>query len=91
MDGSDYEDKWSQRADDVRGMSNRGKRKVSPREKKRIGANRNITPLLSPRQQRGYLELIVMVRRFIVKVVPRFVGHSIINIGRGLETATMSR
>ena len=40
IEGSDYEDKWSQRADDVKGMSNRGKRKVSPR-KERIGVNRN--------------------------------------------------
>ena len=81
MEGSDYEDKCSQRADDVKGMSNHGKRKVSPR-KKRIGVNRNITPLLSLRQQRGYLELIVMVHGFIVKVVPCFIGHSIINVGQ---------
>ena len=37
MEGSDYEDKWSQRADDVEGMSNRGKRKVSPRKEKNRG------------------------------------------------------
>ena len=50
MEGSDYEDKCSQRADDVEGMSNREKRKekISPKE---IGVNRNITPLLSPRQR----------------------------------------
>ena len=49
MEGSDYEDKCSQRADDVGGMSNRGKRKDKS-EIKRIGVNCNITPLLSPRQ-----------------------------------------
>ena len=37
MEGSDYEDKWSQRADDVRRMSNREKRKVSPRKEKNRG------------------------------------------------------
>ena len=37
MEGSDYEDKWSQRADDVRGMSNREKRKVSLRKEKNRG------------------------------------------------------
>ena len=37
MEGSDYEDKWSQRADDVRGMSNREKREVSPKEEKNRG------------------------------------------------------
>ena len=41
MAESDYEDKCSQWADDVRRMSNREKRKVSPRKGKRIGANRN--------------------------------------------------
>ena len=41
MEGSNYEDKCGQRADDVEGMSNREeKRKVSPR--KEIGVNRNI-------------------------------------------------
>ena len=40
MEGSDYEDKWSQRADDVGRMSNREERKVSPR-KETIGVNRN--------------------------------------------------
>ena len=40
MEGSDYEDKCGQRADDVGWMSNREKRKVSPR-KERIGVNRN--------------------------------------------------
>ena len=90
MEGSDYEDKCSQRADDVGWMSNREKRKVSPRNK-RIGVNRNITPLLSPRQRRGYLELVVMVRRLIVKVVPRFVGHAIIDVGRGQGATAASR
>ena len=37
MEGSDYEDKCGQRADDMRGMSNRRKRKVSPREEKNRG------------------------------------------------------
>ena len=40
MEGSDYEDKCSQRADDVGGMSNREKRKDKSK-KKRIGVNRN--------------------------------------------------
>ena len=40
MEGSDYEDKCGQRADDVERMSNRGKRKVSPRREKNRG-NRN--------------------------------------------------
>ena len=40
MEGSDYEDKWSQQADDVGWMSNYGKRKISPRNK-RIEANHN--------------------------------------------------
>ena len=34
MEGSDYEDKCSQRANDMGGMSNREKRKVSPRKEK---------------------------------------------------------
>ena len=37
MEGSDYEDKWSQQADDVGWMSNREKRKVSPRKEKNRG------------------------------------------------------
>ena len=37
MEGSDYEDKWSQRADDMGRMSNCEKRKVSPREQKNRG------------------------------------------------------
>ena len=49
MEGSNYEDKCSQWADDVGGMSNRKKRKDKSKEK-RIGVNCNITPLLSPRQ-----------------------------------------
>ena len=48
MEGSDYEDKCSQQADDMGGMSNRRERKISL--KRRIGENRNITPLLSLRQ-----------------------------------------
>ena len=54
IEGSDYEDKCSQQADDVERMSNREKRKDKSK-KKRIGVNRNITPLLSPRQRQGYL------------------------------------
>ena len=42
MEGSDYEDKWGQRADDVGWMSNREKRKISPR--KEIGARAIVTP-----------------------------------------------
>ena len=90
MEGSDYKGKCSQRANDVRGMSNCEKRKVQ--EKKRIGVNRNITPLLSPRQRRGYLsELVGVVCGFIVKVVPHFIGHSIIDISQGQGMATASR
>ena len=37
VEGSDYEDKCSQRADDVEGVSNHEKRKVSPRKKKNRG------------------------------------------------------
>ena len=37
MEGSDYEDKCSQRAGDVGGMSNREKGKVSPRKEKNRG------------------------------------------------------
>ena len=37
MEGSDYEGKCSQRADDVGRMSNHGKRKVSPRKEKNRG------------------------------------------------------
>ena len=37
MEGSDYEDKCSQQADDVGGMSNREKRKVSLRKEKNRG------------------------------------------------------
>ena len=37
MEGSDYEDKCSQRADGMGGVSNRGKRKVSPRKEKNRG------------------------------------------------------
>ena len=48
MERSDYEDKWSQQANDVEWMSNCEKRKEKS-EKKRIEANRNITPLLYPR------------------------------------------
>ena len=59
MEGNNYKDKWSQRADDMEWTSNCGKEKMSPR-KKRIGANHNITPPLCPRQQQGYLELICM-------------------------------
>ena len=33
VEGSDYEDKCSQRADDVEGMSNHGKRQISLKEK----------------------------------------------------------
>ena len=40
MEGSDYEDKCSQRADDVERMSNREKRKDKSK-KKRIGVNHN--------------------------------------------------
>ena len=36
-EGSDYEGKCSQQADDVRGMSNHEKRKVSPRKEKNRG------------------------------------------------------
>ena len=54
MEGSDYEDKCGQWANDVGGMSNREKEKTSLRKQK-IGVNCNITPLLSPRQRRGYL------------------------------------
>ena len=43
MEGSDYKDKCSQRADDVGRMSNRKKRKISPRKEK-TGVNRNILP-----------------------------------------------
>ena len=42
MEGSDYEDKCSQQANDVERMSNREKRK--DKSKKRIGANHNISP-----------------------------------------------
>ena len=35
MKGSNYEDKCSQRADDVERMSNRKKEKISPKEKNR--------------------------------------------------------
>ena len=49
MEGSNYEDKCGQWADDVGRMSNREKRKDKS-EKKRIRVNCNITPLLSPRQ-----------------------------------------
>ena len=48
MEGSDYEDKCSQWANDVGGMSNREKEKTSLRKQK-IGVNCNITPLLSLR------------------------------------------
>ena len=54
MEGSDYEDKYSQWADDVKRTSNR-RRKKSKSEEKRIGVNHNITPLLSLRLQQGYL------------------------------------
>ena len=37
MEGSDYEDKCSQQADDVGRMSNREKRKISPRKEKNRG------------------------------------------------------
>ena len=37
MEGSDYEDKCGQRADDVGGVSNCEKRKVSPRKEKNRG------------------------------------------------------
>ena len=37
MEGSNYEDKWSQQADDVGRMSNREKRKVSLRKQKNRG------------------------------------------------------
>ena len=37
MEGSDYEDKCSQRADDMGGMSNHEKRKASPRKEKNRG------------------------------------------------------
>ena len=37
MEGSDYEGKCSQRADDVRGMSNREKGKASLRKEKNRG------------------------------------------------------
>ena len=40
MEGSDYEDKWSQQADDVKRMSNCKKRKDESK-KKIIGANCN--------------------------------------------------
>ena len=53
--------------------------------------NCNITPRLSLRQRRGYLELIVVVRGFIVKVVPRFVGHAIIDVSRGRGATAASR
>ena len=36
-EGSDYEDKCGQQADDMGGMSNREKRKVSPRKEKSRG------------------------------------------------------
>ena len=41
MEGSDYEDKCGQWADDMGRMSNRKKRKDKSKEKKRIGANHN--------------------------------------------------
>ena len=44
MEGSDYEDKWSQWADDMGRMSNREKRKDKSKrkeQKKRIGVNCN--------------------------------------------------
>ena len=50
MEGGDYEDKCSQQADDIGRMSNCKKRNDKSKEKKRIEVNRNITPLLSPRQ-----------------------------------------
>ena len=50
IEGSDYEDKCSQWANDMGWMSNREKRKDKSEEKKRIGANHDIIPLLSPRQ-----------------------------------------
>ena len=37
MEGSDYEDKCSQQAGDMERMSNREKRKVSPRKQKNRG------------------------------------------------------
>ena len=37
MEGSDYEDKCSQRADDVERMSNHEKRKISPKRRKDRG------------------------------------------------------
>ena len=37
MEGSDYEDKCSQRADDVGRMSNRGKEMISPKREKNRG------------------------------------------------------
>ena len=49
MEGSDYEDKCSQWADDVGRMSNCEKRKDKS-ERKRIEVNCNITPILSLRQ-----------------------------------------
>ena len=45
MEGSDYEDKCSQRADDVGRMNNREKGKISPRKEK-IGVNCNIVLIL---------------------------------------------
>ena len=42
MEGSDYKDKWSQQADDMRLMSNCKKRKDKSK-KKRIGVNHNIS------------------------------------------------
>ena len=37
MEGSDYEDKCSQWADDMRGMSNHRKEKISPSKEKNRG------------------------------------------------------
>ena len=34
MEGSDYEDKWSQQADDVKRVSNQRKEKISPGKEK---------------------------------------------------------
>ena len=65
------------------------KEKISPR-KKRIGAKCNITPLLCPRQLQGYLELICVVCRFIVKVIPCFIGYSIIDISQRRGMAIVS-
>ena len=37
MEGSDYEDKWTHQANDMKRMSNHEKEKISPRKEKNRG------------------------------------------------------